>query len=85
MKQRSRPAPFQPDLLRGGDRATLNAEFLSHAQALGLLFQCTDCLYFRRADRACTVGWPNDALLREPFEAVAANGEPAFCKAFEPE
>jgi hypothetical protein len=82
---RDPPRPrFQPDLVRGGDRDALNAEFALQTKQFELMFRCPECAY-RTAKGQCTVGWPNDALMAEPLEAIGADLIPVFCKAFEPD
>lgn len=85
MKPRTRPAAFQPRLVQADeDRDAVNAEFRREAAAFRLQYRCPDCAFVRPLDGRCSVGWPNATLMREPFEAIGADGIPAFCKAFEP-
>jgi hypothetical protein len=62
----------------------LNAEFALQTKQFELMFRCPECAY-RTAKGQCTVGWPNDALMAEPLEAIGADLIPVFCKAFEPD
>ena len=81
----SRPL-FQPQLLGPGDTvASLNAQFRSDVEMFRLQFSCRDCVYYAPSRTACTLGWTVEALCAEPIEILDDNGEPAFCKAFEPD
>ncbi len=77
---------FQPQLVHAGeDVAGLNEQFRGDVAAFRLQFRCSDCVYFWRSKSACTLGWPVDQLNADPIHILDAKGEPAFCKAFEPE
>ena len=76
---------FNPDVLRGADRAATNTTFRAEAQRYKLAWTCRDCVYCDPSSGACTVGWPNGILLDAVDPVVDDSGFPAFCKAFEPE
>jgi hypothetical protein len=78
---------FQPEVLRGDDRAEANARFRRDVARFGLLFRCQDCA-FRCADGRCSLAWPNERLSEPPLatlDIVGSDRIPLFCKAFEPD
>ena len=79
-------ALFQPQLVGPGESvAELNAQFRAESAALRLQFSCVDCVYYRTSRQTCTLGWPVAALCADPPKLLNPRGEPAFCKAFEPD
>ncbi len=74
--------PFAPDVTGGQSVGAVNARFLLDAERWNLRYRCADCAHVRR-DGRCSFGFPNHALRREPFVAVADGGVPQLCKSFE--
>lgn len=74
---------FQPTLVTSPDELErANATFAQERVAVGLRWSCASCAYFDPAAGGCSVGWPNGPEDPEG-PALAADGSPMFCKAFE--
>jgi hypothetical protein len=80
--------PFARSFLEGrgdGDIETLNGDFLSEAERLGLVFQCTDCEHYDPDGRKCSLDYPSADLMAvfETGVVLHESGHTFFCKHFE--
>ena len=67
------------------DVQRLNESFRAEANALGLLYDCADCVHLDTDTTGCSMEYPNSMLLeaaRTRF-ALEENGDLVFCKYFE--
>ncbi|MBT9559539.1 MAG: hypothetical protein IV100_26145 [Myxococcales bacterium] len=80
--------PFARSFLEGrgdDDIRTLNSDFLTEAEALGLVFQCADCEHYDPAGRTCSLDYPSADLMAvfDTGVVLHQSGHTFFCKHFE--
>ena len=64
------------------DLATTNAAFRKECEAFSFLYTCPACAHVVRSSKMCSLGYPNDFLLKGE-ECITADGNLVFCKYFE--
>jgi hypothetical protein len=61
----------------------MNRQFMDEAARYDLLYRCQDCVHVRGDTLRCSLGYPNEALVRSEGRALDDEGEFLFCKDFE--